>query len=425
MLSNIIWILILAVSAAVSIGTLRLLRRIEEQKAGPIGLPYKVAGISVAAVLLIVLGIKHIANVPIILLHNGVFWIGTMCADGIMAVRAKRRATAADGMENQPATAVTGEAKEQHSETPSGEKHDAEPGTKNRRSSKRFHILAAAAAGCLVYLTAGLLCANMIVKTEYTLTTDKELPDGELCIVQLSDVHLGATVSEGDFKRLIKRVAAENPDIVVITGDLTDDGTSRKMMQRCCEILGGLKPRFGIYYVPGNHDSEDGQFSVEELHAELDKNCVLVLQDEYAIQLFGSAVIGRKDATVSRDSAEQLFKRYEEGRRIQAMYSSDSRSGGPRYTILLDHEPNDFEAEAKAGADLVLCGHAHGGFLLPLRWAWKIFPDLIFRVDLCEGKKRIDNTDFIVSSGVGTCLTDFKTGTKSEYVVIRVKNKGQ
>ena len=379
MLSNIIWILILAVSAAVSIGTLILLRRLEEQKAGRSGFLCKVAGISVAAVLLIVLGIKHIANVPIILLHNGVFWIGTMCADGIMAARAKRGKT------------------------------------------KRSHILAAATAGCLVYLTAGLLCANVIVKTEYTLTTDKDLPDGELCIVQLSDVHLGATVSEGDFKRLIKRVAAENPDIVVITGDLTDDGTTRELMQRCCEILGGLKPRFGIYYVPGNHDSEEGQFSVEELHSELDKNCVPVLQDEYAIQLWGSAVIGRKDATVSRDSAEQLFKRYEEGRRMQAMYSSDSRSGGPRYTILLDHEPNDFEAEAKAGADLVLCGHAHGGFLLPLRWAWKIFPDLIFRVDLCEGKKRIDNTDFIVSSGAGTCLTDFKTGTKSEYVVIRVK----
>ena len=379
MFSNIIWILILAASAAVSIGTLIQLRRLEEQKAGRSGFLYKVAGISVAAVLLIVLGIKHIANVPIILLHNGVFWIGTMCADGIMAARAKRGKT------------------------------------------KRSHILAAATAGCLVYLTAGLLCANVIVKTEYTLTTDKELPDGELCIVQLSDVHLGATVSERDFKRLIKRVAAENPDIVVITGDLTDDGTTRELMQRCCEILGGLKPRFGIYYGPGNHDSEDGQFSVEELHAELDKNCVPVLQDEYAIQLWGSAVIGRKDATVSRDSAEQLFKRYEEGRRMQAMYSSDSRSGGPRYTILLDHEPNDFEAEAKAGADLVLCGHAHGGFLLPLRWAWKIFPDLIFRVDLCEGKKRIDNTDFIVSSGAGTCLTDFKTGTKSEYVVIRVK----
>ena len=383
MLTNIIWILILAASAAVSIGALRLLRRIEEQKAGPIGLPCKVAGISVATVLLIVLGIKHIANVPIILLHNGVFWIGTMCADGIMAARAKRGKT------------------------------------------KRFHILAAAAAGCIVYLTAGFLCANIIVKTEYTLTTDKELPDGELCIVQLSDVHLGATVSEGDFKRLIKRVAKEKPDIVVITGDLTDDGTSRELMQCCCEILGGLKPRFGIYYVPGNHDSEEGQFSVEELHAELDKNCVLVLQDEYAIQLWGSAVIGRKDATVSRDSADQLFKRYEESRRKYVMFSSDSRSGGPRYTILLDHEPNDFEAEAKAGADLVLCGHAHGGFLLPLRWAWKVFPDLIFRVDLCEGKKRIDNTVFIVSSGVGTCLTDFKTGTKSEYVVIHVKTKGQ
>jgi len=475
--TNIIWIVILIASAAVSIGTLRLLCFLQarrtaagkpaaqpealkengieaEAPAGPgdggsrgaVFAPghdgisgsgvisdggirgsgvmpgdgirgavvvYKAAGISVAVVLLVFFGIKHIANVPIILLHYGVFLIGTMIADSIMAARQRRRASATEDTHKQSA------------EQPFGEKREPGADTKDCGRSTLSRRMAAAAVGCLVYLAAGLLCANIIVRTEYTLTTDKELPNGELCIVQISDAHLGTTIDERDFKRLVRRVASEKPDIVVITGDLTDSGTKREMMQRCCAELGALKPEFGVYYVPGNHDSGEGQFDVEELQAELEKNGVRVLEDEYVFPLKGCAVIGRKDATASRERVDTLFARFEASRGEPSTESPDGRVDESCLTILLDHQPNDFAAEAETGADLVLCGHAHGGFLLPIKWMWKIFPKLIFEVDLCEGKKRINNTDFIVSSGAGTCLTDFKTGTKSEYVVIRLKNKGQ
>lgn len=419
---DLFWIIVLLVSAACSVAALKLIRYLAMERDKARRTPasqngtdsmvinggvipalairsenvWMYAALSVEIVILIVLGIKHIANVPVILLHHGVFVCGTMCVDGIAEARRKRRA---------------------------GVSYTKDP------LRKRSHVYAAAGIGCALYLTAAFLNANRIQRTEYVVKTTKDIPNGELCIVQLSDVHLGTTVGEKDFRRLVARIADEKPDMVVITGDLTDRGTKRKLMERCLAELKGLKTRFGIYYVPGNHDSEEGQFRMEELHEELTKNGVVVLSDDYRLTLWdvfvngskGLGVIGRKDATVSRESANRLFKRYEESVREQELYSSDLQFGEPRYTILLDHQPNDFAAEAEAGADLVLCGHAHGGFLLPLKWIWKIYPDLIFRVDLCEGRKRIGNTDFIVSSGVGTCLTDFKTGTKSEYVVIRVK----
>ena len=333
--------------------------------------------------------LKHIMNAPIILLHYGVYLVGVMCVDGICSAYEKKH-----------------------------KKQDSE-----EKKSRRAPVFVAAAAGCFIYLLIGLFTANRIKRTEYTLTTEKEIPNGQLCIVQLSDVHLGTTIDEKDFRKLLKRVSDEKPDVVVITGDFADVNTKRDLMVRCCEALGELKPTYGVFYIGGNHDSEDMKFTPEELHAALRKNGVTVLSDEVFLSATGLCIIGRKDHSVSRDSIRTLYKRYEKQSREWALVSSSADDSLDCYTVVLDHQPDDFTAEAEAGVDLVLCGHAHGGFLLPLRWMWKVFPDLVFRVDLCDGMKRIFGTDFIVSTGAGTCLTDFKTGTVSEYVVIYVKQK--
>ena len=378
-----VWIGILIVSFAVSAGVLIVIRRVKAGRLFYTGIA------AFAALILVAFTVKNILNVPIVLLHNGVFLIVTMCVDGICSAYEKRH-------------------KKQESE---------------EKKHKRAPVFVAAAAGCMVYLLIGLFCANRIKRTEYMLTTAKELPNGQLCIVQLSDVHLGTTIDEKDFRKLLKRVSDEKPDVVVITGDYTDVNTKRDLMVRCCEALGELKPTYGVFYIGGNHDSEDMKFTPEELRKELQKNGVTVLSDEVFLTNSGVSIIGRKDHSVSRDNMRALQKRCEEIREEQAWAVSEENSAIGRYTIVLDHQPDDFSAEAEAGVDLVLCGHAHGGFLLPLRWVWKVFPDVVFRVDLCDGTKRIADTDFIVSTGAGTCLTDFKTGTVSEYVVIYVKQE--
>ena len=378
-----VWIGILIVTFAVSAGALILIRRVKAGRLFYTGIA------ALAALILAAFTMKHVLNAPIMLLHYGVFLTVTMCVDGICSLYEKRH-------------------KKQESE---------------EKKHKRAPMLVAAASGCFIYLLIGLFCANRIKRTEYTLTTAKELPNGQLCIVQLSDVHLGTTIDEKDFRKLLKRVSNEKPDIIVITGDYTDVNTKRDLMVRCCEALGELKTTYGVFYIGGNHDSEDMKFTPEELHGELQKNGVIVLSDEVFLTNSGVSIIGRKDHSVSRDNMRTLQKRCEEIREEQAGTVSEGYSAIDSYTIVLDHQPDDFPAEAEAGVDLVLCGHAHGGFLLPLRWVWKVLPDIVFRVDLCDGTKRIADTDFIVSTGAGTCLTDFKTGTVSEYVVIYVKQE--
>ena len=91
-----------------------------------------------------------------------------------------------------------------------------------------------------------------------------------------------------------------------------------------------------------------------------------------------------------------------------------------KYTIVLDHQPSDYDAEAAASVDLVLSGHTHGGQMIPMvqlmRW-FHIGEDNVY------GLERRGNTDFIVTSGISDWAMKFKTGTRSEYVIIDIQGK--
>ena len=87
-----------------------------------------------------------------------------------------------------------------------------------------------------------------------------------------------------------------------------------------------------------------------------------------------------------------------------------------KYSIVLDHQPSDYDAQEAAGVDLVLSGHTHGGQLFPFNYMgyWTGLDDKTY------GLEKRTNTNFIVTSGISDWAIKFKTGCKSEYVVIDV-----
>lgn len=87
-----------------------------------------------------------------------------------------------------------------------------------------------------------------------------------------------------------------------------------------------------------------------------------------------------------------------------------------KFIIVMDHQPNDYEKEAKARVDLVLSGHTHGGQLFPLNKVG----EWIGANDKTYGIERRGQTNFVVTSGLSDWAIRFKTGTKSELVVIDV-----
>ena len=258
-----------------------------------------------------------------------------------------------------------------------------------------------------VWLGIGWYNAHNVVRTDYTVHTEKPLPDGSLRIVGIADSHLGITLSGEDFAKEMVRVQSEAPDIVMIAGDFVDDDSCRADMIRACRALGELKTEYGVYFIFGNHDKgyyeSSRDFSEDDLRDELEKNGVVVLEDETVdIQDF-MTIIGRQD------------KREEERLGIREL---TEKSDSTKFSLVLDHQPNDYENEAASGADLVFSGHTHGGHV----WPAGPIGVLLGANDKVYGTETRGTTQFIVTSGISGWAIPFKTCTVSEYVVIDVKN---
>lgn len=259
------------------------------------------------------------------------------------------------------------------------------------------------------YLSCGWYLAHHVWKTGYTLETDK--PVGSLRIVQFADSHVGNTFSGEEFLKHVESMQAENPDLVVITGDYVDDDTAKEDMIDACEALVTLKTTYGVYYAFGNHDkgyyspSYRG-YSDDDLIAELEKNNVIILQDEAILLDDRFYLIGRQDR-----SEEQ------KGNARASMEELTAGLDPDKYSIVLDHQPHDYDAQTTAGVDLVLSGHTHGGQLFPFNYMgeWTGIDDKTY------GLEKREQTNFIVTSGISDWAIQFKTGCKSEYVVVDVK----
>ena len=258
-----------------------------------------------------------------------------------------------------------------------------------------------------VYLAYGWIMAHTVLQTDYELETDKALGGESIRVVAIADLHAGMTLTGEELFRECERINELSPDVVVICGDFVDDDTSREEMLEACEAMGRLKTRYGVYFVFGNHDRgyyRDKAFSEEELRASLAENGVRVLSDEVVLINDAFYIAGREDrSSKDRKSASELLSGIDKS----------------KYVIMLDHQPNDYDAISESGADLVISGHTHGGHIFPAG----IFGMIMGANDMLYGMETVDDTTFIVTSGISGWAIPFKTFTSSEFVVIDIKNK--
>ncbi len=274
------------------------------------------------------------------------------------------------------------------------------------REPKRYvaGIVAVLLTACV--LLYGWIAAHHVFRTSYTVESDAV--DRPLRIALIADSHLGVTLDGEGFAKEMDRILAEQPDLVVLVGDFVDDDSEQDDMLRACRALGSLDTTHGVYFVFGNHDNGYYQyrdFSSSDLIRALSENNVTVLEDEALPLRADVTLIGRKDRS-DRSRAD-----------AQTLLSSVDPN---RFWIVLDHQPNDYDAEAAAGADLVLSGHTHGGHIFP---AGQIGL-LLGANDAIYGLSVRGDTTFIVTSGLSGWAIPFKTGTFSEYAIIDLVPKG-
>lgn len=242
------------------------------------------------------------------------------------------------------------------------------------------------------------------------ITTDKSLDRDNYRIVMASDIHLGYGTTRRDLARYIELINSQQPDVVVIAGDLIDNSIKPVAEGDMCEEFNHVTARDGVYMCAGNHEYISGIDAVEEY---LSTSCVHLLRDDVARLSSGISIIGRDDRmNRNRMPLEELATQCEE----------------QDFVVVLDHQPKSVMRDADASfnemmkvashSDLHLSGHTHRGQIWPLSW----LTDAMYAQS--HGyRKWGDSCHVVVSSGLSLWGPPFRIGTQSEIWVIDIKRQ--
>ena len=227
-------------------------------------------------------------------------------------------------------------------------------------------------------------------------------------IVQISDLH---NKSFGkDNINLITKIIRENPDIIVITGDLLD--SNRTDYQTALSFVRQASAYAPIYYVSGNHESYLPQSEYQQFINDIsiyvtimDDRSAIFEKDDDCINLVGLA---DPEMTNSILTEKQRVRDSSVLNLIQP----------DMLNILLSHRPELLSVYSAYGFDLVLSGHAHGGqFRLP--FVGGIYaPNQGWFPTYSNGSYQSNNTEMIVSRGLGNSIIPIRIFNRPEIVTI-------
>lgn len=231
-------------------------------------------------------------------------------------------------------------------------------------------------------------------------------------IAHVSDLHNTEIGEENEI--LLAMIESADPDIIAITGDLIDSrDTNIEIAIQFVEETIKIAP---CYYVTGNHEARVSEY--DDLKKNLVELGVIILEDE-KINLEQSeeciTLLGVNDPSFQTD---YLFG---DSTTVMKSKLQSLINGEESYTILLSHRPELFEVYTENDVDLVLSGHAHGGqFRLP--FVGGLFaPNQGVFPEYDAGLYTDDNTNMIVSKGIGNSLFPFRFNNRPEVILIELQ----
>jgi predicted MPP superfamily phosphohydrolase len=273
----------------------------------------------------------------------------------------------------------------------------------------QFAGLLTPSARCAVALTALITFVGLLIARRPRLV-EVEIPIAHLpeplhgfSIAQISDLHVGPTIRRGFVERLVSRVNGLEADLIAVTGDLVD-GSVRQLSMHTAP-LANLIARHGAYFVTGNHEYYSGESAWT---AEIRRLGMTVLKNQHVVLKHDGAllVIAGVD-----DIGAHRFDPAQRSDPAAALRGAPAEAGAK---ILLAHQPSSAPAAARAGFDVQISGHTHGGQF----WPWNHF--VRYFQPFTAGLHRLKSLWVYVSRGTGYWGPPNRFGVPSEITRIRL-----
>jgi len=234
-------------------------------------------------------------------------------------------------------------------------------------------------------------------------------------IVVLSDIH-AAEFGAGN-ERLIGKVRATNPDIIILAGDFIDNHETidtEAQLAIADTLVLGLEPIAPLYYITGNHEWDNG--GVRELLALLEEREVSVLRNKYTrLAKGGDSVIlaGTDDPNGPADMPKP-----------EEFVGKIREAEGRDFIVMLEHRNYNLELYSELGVELVLSGHSHGGIIRLPFVGGLIGQQRDWFPENTNGVCAQGGTKMVVSRGIGNHTGFPRFLNNPEIVVVVLRNSG-
>ncbi|BFU19783.1 phosphoesterase, putative [Entamoeba histolytica HM-1:IMSS-B] len=250
----------------------------------------------------------------------------------------------------------------------------------------------------------GFYRGTHISTIHYTIKT-KKLKHSKIRIAHISDIHIGSRLDKLP-QKMVNKIIEENPDLVVITGDLID---SHNVISTDLASFNAFKERnIPIYYTIGNHDIMAGEEYVSSI---LEYYGIIYLKNQVTQITIGDETI----QLVGIDDVQSITKYNEIFNSITPSIHNNI------YTILLHHRPQGYKTSVQSGQiDLQLAGHTHDGQVFPFNYIVPLFHSKSY------GMYHIKDTskELILYTHPGSCAwgPHFRTAAKNLITIFSIES---
>jgi hypothetical protein len=263
-----------------------------------------------------------------------------------------------------------------------------------------------------------------------------------LRVLQLTDNHFGEVVSPAWYSHVVRHAGEMRPDLIVLTGDLSG---AQNLYRQAVEMMRPLRAPMGVWAIRGNHDFNT---EPEVLAYWLERENIRLLPNRHVD-------FERQGQTLRLIGLEHPYKRLKDWRGLSDQSdqsdpsdpsdqsdpsnpsdqsdssdpsdpsNSSDLSGGPSvpFRLVLSHTPDNIFRLARAGADLVLSGHTHGG-----QWRLPVIGPIAFPSRygrrFTPGLQKIGRTLLYASNGIGVHTIPFRLSCPPEITLFILRTSG-
>lgn len=224
-------------------------------------------------------------------------------------------------------------------------------------------------------------------------------------IVQISDIHMGSGMTPERFAHIVDLVNAQQPDLVVITGDFVTTQPIAGHLPPLQKHLSRIRAHDGVMAVLGNHDHHCDPAAVRGLLAQSN---IMELGNSHHTLRRGADVLhiaGVDDHYFGQDRMDEVLENL----------PTDGCA------VLLAHEPDYADISAATGRfDLQLSGHSHAGQIAPPGIGMVYLPKHCRKYPV--GRYQLGRMIQYTNRGLGTVIIKVRIGARPEITTITLES---